>query len=246
MGGSHSIRCNDITREIWQWCKDRELWITPAHIPGVENTEADLASRVLNDMTEWKLDPQVLPDIFTLFDRHVFNLFASRLNCQLPRDVSWIPDPNAVGVDAFTLDWGTQYNYAFPPFSLIPQVLQKLEEDQAEMVLVAPPWPTQFWFPKLTRLLVQNPVLLPSQPNFAHLILNPGKALQLREQPLLLACHLSGKASETKAYRRELKKSSLSPGGKVPGNSTGLTYRSGLHSAVEGVLIPFNHLYQRS
>ena len=44
MGGSHSIPCNNITREIWQWCKDREIWITPAHIPGVENTEADLAS----------------------------------------------------------------------------------------------------------------------------------------------------------------------------------------------------------
>ena len=94
---------------------------------------------------------------------------------QLPRYVSWIPDPNAVRVDAFTLDWGTQYNYAFPPFSLIPQVVQKLEEYQAEMVLVAPHWPTQFWFPKLTRLLVQNPVLLPSQPNIVHLPFNPGR-----------------------------------------------------------------------
>lgn len=80
-----------------------------------------------------------------------------------------IPDPNAVGVDAFTLDWGTQYNYAFPPFSLIPQVRLNLEEDLPEMVLVAPHWPTQFWFPKLTRQLVQNPVILPSQPNIVHL-----------------------------------------------------------------------------
>ena len=246
MGGSHSIPCNNITREIWLWCKDREIWITPAHIPGVENTEADLASRVFNDQTEWKLDPQVLTDIFTLFGRPVLDLFASRLNYQLPRYVSWIPDPSAVGVDAFTLDWGTQYNYAFPPFSLIPQVLQKLEEDQAEMVLVAPHWPTQFWFPKLTRLLVQNPVLLPSQPNIIHLPFNPGKTHPLRERLLLMACHLSGKASETKAYRRELKTSSFSLGEKGPRNSTALTYRSGLHSAVEGVLIPFNHLYQRS
>ena len=246
MGGSHSIPCNNITREIWQWCKDREIWITPAHIPGVENTEADLASRVFNDQTEWKLDPQVLTDIFTLFGRPVLDLFASRLNYQLLRYVSWIPDPNAVGVDAFTLDWGTQYNYAFPPFSLIPQVLQKLEEDQAEMLLVAPHWPTQFWFPKLTRLLVHTPVLLPSQLNIVHLPFNPGKAHPLRERLLLMACHLSGKASETKAYRRELKKSSFSPGGKGPRNSTEFTYRSGLHSAVEGVLIPFNYLYQRS
>ena len=49
MGGSHSIPCNKIARDIWMWCKDREIWLTPGHIPGIENTEADLASRVLND-----------------------------------------------------------------------------------------------------------------------------------------------------------------------------------------------------
>ena len=50
------------------------------HIPGAENTEADLASQVFNDQIEWKLDPRVLTDIFTLFDRPVLDLFASRLN----------------------------------------------------------------------------------------------------------------------------------------------------------------------
>ena len=52
----------------------------------------------------------MLSDIFSLFGKPDLDLFASRLNHQLPRYVSWIPDPNAVGVDAFTLDWGTQYN----------------------------------------------------------------------------------------------------------------------------------------
>ena len=142
MGGSHSIPCNNIIREIWQWCKDREVWITPVHILGVENTEADLASRVFNDQTEWRRDPQVLTDIFTLFGRPVLDLFAHRLNYQLPRYVSWIPHPNAVGVNAFTLDWGTQYNYAFPPFSLIPQVLQNWKRTKQR-------W---FWWPLIGQL----------------------------------------------------------------------------------------------
>ena len=47
MVGSHSIPYNDITRNIWLWCKDRAIWITPAHIPSVENIEADSASRGL-------------------------------------------------------------------------------------------------------------------------------------------------------------------------------------------------------
>lgn len=89
MGVSHSVPCNNIARDIWLWCKDRDIWITPAHIPGVENTEADLASRVFNDQTEWKLDPLILTDIFTLFGKPDLDLFASRLNHQLSRYVSW-------------------------------------------------------------------------------------------------------------------------------------------------------------
>jgi len=78
MGGSHSIPCNDIARDIWLWCKDRDIWlwckdrdiwITPAHISDVENIEADSASRVFNNRAEWKLDEQVLSDIFSLFGK---------------------------------------------------------------------------------------------------------------------------------------------------------------------------------
>ena len=43
--------------------------------------------------------------------------FASRLNAKVKKFVSWRPDPEACAVDAFTFDWGTQLNYAFPPFS---------------------------------------------------------------------------------------------------------------------------------
>ena len=246
MGGSHSTPCNDISRDIWLWCKDRDIWITPAHIPGVENIEADSASRVFNDKTEWKLDQPVVSEIFSLFGKPDLDLFASRLNHQLSRYVSWIPDPNAVGVDAFTLDWGTQYNYAFPPFSLISQVLQKVEEDQAEAIMIAPHWPTQSWFPKLTRLLVQTPVLLPNRPNIVHLPFNPGKEHPLGAKLLLMACHLSGKVSKIKAFQRGLKSSFCSPGGKEPRNSTEHTYSGGPHSAVDGILIPFNQLYQKS
>ena len=59
--------------------------------------------RILKLTTEWKLDFQVVTDIFTLFGRPVLDLFASRLYYQLPRYVSWIADPNVVGLDAFTL-----------------------------------------------------------------------------------------------------------------------------------------------
>lgn len=42
-----------------------------------------------------------------------------------------LPDLQALAVDAFTRDWINQFLYAFPPFSTLPQFLQKLETDQS-------------------------------------------------------------------------------------------------------------------
>ena len=68
-------------------------------------------------------------------------LFASRLNIQLNKFVSWQPNPHASAVDAFSLDWSNYLSYIFAPlinFSMLPRVLFKIEEHKAETVLVAP------------------------------------------------------------------------------------------------------------
>lgn len=242
MGGSHSDNCNNITRTIWEWCKCRSIWITPAHIPGAKNIEADLASRVFNDQTEWKLDHSILSNVFDLFGKPNIDLFASRLNHQLPLYVSWIPDPNAMSVDAFTLEWTNDYYYSFPPFSLVARVLQKIEKDQAEMLLICPHWTTQSWFPKLLRLLVQDPVLLPAQQQIVFLPFNMEREHPLKDHLQLMACRLSGKALQTRAYQKELKKSSFNLGDKGLRNNIKYTYTSGNYFAVDGMLIPFNPL----
>ena len=85
MGGSHSAICNSIAREIWSWCIDRNLWLSAAHLPGTSNVAADKASRVFCDQTEWKLDETIFESITAYFYRPTIDLFASRLNYQLPR-----------------------------------------------------------------------------------------------------------------------------------------------------------------
>ena len=77
------------------------------------------------------------------------DLFASRVNAQFKSYVSWRPDPDAMDVDAFTLNWSNFRAFLFPPFSLISNVLQKLEPCQAECVIVVRFWTTQVWFSKL-------------------------------------------------------------------------------------------------
>ena len=61
----------------------------------------------------------------------VVDLFTSRMNKQLPRYVSYRPDPDAEAIDAFTLNWEYLNFYAFPPFSVIPTVLAKIQKERA-------------------------------------------------------------------------------------------------------------------
>ena len=51
------------------------------------------------------------------------DMFASRLNKQVNRFVSWRSDPDCIGVDAFALTWSNGLIYAFPPFSPIGQLV---------------------------------------------------------------------------------------------------------------------------
>ena len=98
-----------------------------------------------DDSTEWKLNVGVFNRIVNILGTPTIDMFASRLNYQLTPYVSWLSDPQAMAIDAFTLDWTNHFLYAFPPFSILPQFLQKLEMDQAQAILIAPNWPTQPW-----------------------------------------------------------------------------------------------------
>lgn len=82
-----------------------------------------------------------IADKYNLHDS--IDMFSSRLNNQLRRYVSYLRDPNAFAVDAFSMTLTNECVYLFPPFSVLGQILQEIERDQAEAVLVAPLWPTQ-------------------------------------------------------------------------------------------------------
>ena len=47
--------CNNVTREIWEFCIKRGLYMSVAHISGKENIIADLASKEFQDSHEWML-----------------------------------------------------------------------------------------------------------------------------------------------------------------------------------------------
>ena len=76
--------------------------------------------------------------------------------------MSPIPEPQALAVDALSLDWQGRSLYMFPPFPLFNKVIQKLRAIQAaEVTVIAPWWPSQPWFPHLLRLCVDQPLFFP-------------------------------------------------------------------------------------
>ena len=58
----------------------------------------------------------------------------------------------AMHADAMTMNWEPFHGYAFPPFNLTPIVLNKVTKDKAAIILIAPLWQAQPWWPLLLSL----------------------------------------------------------------------------------------------
>ena len=222
---STKIELLRLTDEIFTWAQSRSIALSAEHIRGVDNVDADLASRSFNPDTEWMIDPPVFQELCLIYKRPSIDLFATRINAQLPRYVSWRPDPHAYATDAFTIDWNFKFHYIFPPFSLIGRILQKLQLDQANVLLIAPLWPTQTWFSRALQLLSDRPRLLPRRCLF--LPQDPSKSHHMSRRLVLAAMPLSGVLSKVEAYRRTLPLSSWNPGGRVRINNMGAICNDG-------------------
>ena len=133
MGTSQFDLCNRITKTIWEWCIAKHIWISTAHIPGIENVRADKESPKLRDKTEWMLNRPVFNTVLEIL--HLIpdiDLFAS------VKDMFHINQTlRQVAVDAFLINW-KDYDvfYAFLPFSLITQVFQKIQSQQVTGLLM--------------------------------------------------------------------------------------------------------------
>ena len=164
MGGVRSPLLDSLSSSIWEWCKLRSIFISAQHIPGKANNQADALSKEISSNLDWSLNDEVFHEVISQTFIPEIDLFASRLDAKTAKFISWHPQPGAVAVDAFSLSWGNMNCYAFPPLSLLPRVLAKIRHDKAVVLLIAPMWPTQSWYPLLLQL---QPSESPSQPRAA-------------------------------------------------------------------------------
>ena len=245
MGGTRSWNCNSVACDIWSWCISKGIWLTCSFIPGVDNVEADEASRVFDDRSEWMLDKGVFDDVCTMLGVPDIDLFASRVTAQTIPYCSWKPDPGAAHVDAFTVDWSVwNLIYLFPPFSLLGRCVRKIREDRAVGLLVAPVWPTQPWFVPLMELLTEAPVVISKKKG---LLKWPHQDAEhpLGDKLKIMVCKVSGIRSENVDFLNSLPRSSCRPGSPVRGLSTRSTSGDGFSTVVKGRYLRFSRRWYR-
>ena len=193
MGGTHSNLLNKIAKDIWFWCIERKIWLSATHIAGVTNEVADKASREFNDHTEWKLNPCVFKELVNVWGMPDVDMFASHTNFQVKPYVAWKSDPEAMAIDAFTLNWQNYFVYCFPPFSLIAQVLRKVKEEGVRAIMVVPVWRTQAWYPRLETMMCGDPIYLHRGRTLLQLPHAPNTVHPLWPKLRMMACLLSGR-----------------------------------------------------
>ena len=233
LGGTVSRDLVGLTKNLWMWCLERNIHITAQHLPGSQNTIADAESRSQTDRTDWKLSPQLFHKIQQTFGPLEVDLFATRLSAQCRRYFSWRPDPSAEATDAFLQVWTHIKGYANPPWNLVGRTLAQVQSQQANLVLVAPVWRSQPWYPTLLHMLVDYPRLIISG---TEIMVNRDSSLML---PQLAIWHISGRDTEVSSFQRKLQTSCLVPGGLKLTSPMTHFLPNGTAGVLNGVQIPF-------
>jgi hypothetical protein len=107
-GGTRSLRLSMAAQRIWELALDNGMYLEAVHIPGVDNVEADAASRAGPRPHEWRLNPTIFQSLQRQLGHFSVDLFATRANTQLPRFFSWHWDPAATALDALQQPWTTE------------------------------------------------------------------------------------------------------------------------------------------
>ncbi len=134
--GGRIERLDSIARKIWHHLESHGSFIIAAYIVTDENPADALTRGVVSKMQMRDMEAQLNPDSFRfLLTQGPFSpsidWFASSVNAQLDRFYSWQPEPAAEGIDAFSFAWNVEPGCIFPPFCLIPRILQKVLAERA-------------------------------------------------------------------------------------------------------------------
>ena len=176
-GGGKSELLTVIVKLIWVMCVRHDIVLAQVeHIKGdmMIANGVDQKSRPKffrrsreRDRDEWRIKRSVVQSLQArLGVTFSIDRMANRNNTVCPRFTSMTEtEMRADGwyrmnPGAFANHWAVdsfgrqEWNYCFPPFALISQVLDMVRECRAWACVVVPNWPSQLWWPRLMELCV--------------------------------------------------------------------------------------------
>jgi len=144
-----------------------------------------------------------------------------------------------MATDAFTLTWSnlSQKVYANPPWNLIGRVLSQVcDQSISELILIAPVWKAQAWYPLLLQRLVRVPILIPQSSEMMQSVCQNYLPDIL---PQLAVWVISGKDASVATFQEQLQTWSYPHGGKNHQNHTTPVSVNGQAGVMNGIEIPF-------
>ena len=154
--GGRKINLNRLIKPFLLWCRLNKVQVRAEWVPTTEQ-KADSISRWTSDPGDYtlnldifhrvvkKLQPWVTPNV---------DMFASPGNHKFPKFVTRWPHYQAIMTDALTCNL-SQFNhvYANPPWSVIPQWLDRLRTNPHIIcLLICPFWASATWWPLLIKM----------------------------------------------------------------------------------------------
>ena len=125
--------------------------------------------------------------------------------------------------------------------SLIGRVLSQVQRQQAQVILVAPVWKGQPWYPTLLEMLYDYPQQLPCTLN---LFQRTSNVNQMDLLPQLAVWPVSRKNSDAEVFQKQLRSSSLHPGGAKHPEPMTNTSGNGWAGVLNRDEIPFQAPFQ--
>ncbi|XP_070519715.1 uncharacterized protein [Cardiocondyla obscurior] len=128
---------SEISRQIWQWCEKRNIYLFASYIASIDNYVADAESRITDPDTEWSLSSRAFQRIDNQFGPFDLDIFASVLNTKCEAYVSWFLDPGSFSESSHIVEVAfpggrncirEAFRFCLTPSAAIPTIMNSLSE----------------------------------------------------------------------------------------------------------------------
>lgn len=137
--------------EIFFICYKNNIALKVEWIPRDQNKLADWASREADvvDIEDWGLTSSFFKILDNRHGPFTLDAFSNSYNNKCPRFYSLFHSPGSLGLDALTYNWHGENVLLVPPVNAIGSALCHLKTCRAKGVLIAPKWPSSYFWPLL-------------------------------------------------------------------------------------------------